>query len=169
MISRLLGTSDFPDPGDLSRLLGALDIKNAFLQANGFDREVYLRAPCERNSKDTRRVWQLRAPAYGSNDAPAAFRRSLRKYPANPAESLSSVGLHFKASPFDPCVHFVYQKSGSAVGVNVTHIDDIPGPGEPDLSLKARSFLETRFGKLEVREGSFVHVGMELAQEKDSL
>ena len=34
----------------------SLDIANAFLRADGFDREVYLRAPCGWNSEDTRRV-----------------------------------------------------------------------------------------------------------------
>ena len=48
----------------------SLDIKNAFLQADGFDREVYLRAPCGWNSKDVRRIWRLRAPAFARNDAP---------------------------------------------------------------------------------------------------
>ena len=36
--------------------LWSLDIKNAFLQADGFDRDVLLRAPCAWNSKDSRRV-----------------------------------------------------------------------------------------------------------------
>ena len=38
------------------RLLCNPDIKNAFLLADGFGREVYLRAACEWNSKNTRRV-----------------------------------------------------------------------------------------------------------------
>ena len=75
-----------------------LDIKNACLQADVFGREVYLRAPRGWNSKDARRVWKLRAPAYGLNDAPAVFHRSLRKYSANSVESLSSAGLRFEVS-----------------------------------------------------------------------
>ena len=43
--------------------LWSLDIKNASLQADGSDRDVLLRAPCEWNSKNSRRVWKLRAPA----------------------------------------------------------------------------------------------------------
>ena len=60
-------------------LLRSLDIKNAFLQADGFDRVVYLRAPSERHPKDTRRVRQIQAAAYGLNDAPMAARRPLRE------------------------------------------------------------------------------------------
>ena len=83
------------------------DSKNAFLQADGFDREVSRRAPSEWNSKDTRRVWKLMAPAYGLNDAPAAFHRSLRKYLENSVESLPCVGLRFEVSSFDPRLYFV--------------------------------------------------------------
>ena len=47
------------------------DIKNAFPQADGFDREVYRRAPREWNPRDTRRVWKPGTPAHGLQDAPA--------------------------------------------------------------------------------------------------
>ena len=145
--------------------LWTLDIKNAFLQADGFIREVNLPAPSAWNSRDTRRVWKLRAPAYALNDAPVAAHRSRRKYVVNSAASLSSVGLRFEFPSFDPRMCFVPRGSGSAVGVSATHIDDILGRGEPEISPKARNSSGKRFGTLEVREGSFVHVGMELAQE----
>ena len=41
--------------------LWSLDIKNAFGQADGFDRDVFRRAPCGWNSTDARRAWKLRA------------------------------------------------------------------------------------------------------------
>ena len=147
--------------------LRSLETKNAFLQADGFGRDVLLRAPCEWNSKESRRVWKLQAPAYGLNDAPAAFRRPLRKYLVNSVHSLSTVGLRFEVSSFDRWLHFVYRKLGSAVGAITTHIDDLLGCGEDGLLVKVRGYSEKRFGKLEVQEGSCVHVGVELAQEKD--
>ena len=147
--------------------LWSLEIKNAFPQAHGFDREVYLRAPCEWNSKDTRRVWQLRKPAYRLHGAPAASHRSFHKNLVNSAKSLSSVGLRRDVSSFDPFMYFAYRKSGSAVGVLANHIDDILGCGVPDLLVEARGFLDKRFGEMEAEEESFVHAGMELGQEKD--
>ena len=143
------------------------DIKNAFLLADGFGRDVYLRAPCVWNSKKTRRVWILIAPAYGLNDAPVAFRRSLRIFLVNSVESLASVGLRCGVSPFDPRLYFVYNRSGSAVGAIATHIDDILGCGEYGLLAKIRPFSEKRFGTLGAQEWSLVHVDMELPQEKD--
>ena len=41
------------------------------------------------------------------------------------------------------------------------------GHGVPDILPDARKITGKRFGKLKVQEGSSVHVGMELAQEKD--
>ena len=57
------------------RKLRGRDIKNAFLQAGGLDRDVFLHAPMEWDSTCTMRVWKLKAPAYGLNDAPVAFYR----------------------------------------------------------------------------------------------
>ena len=62
------------------RAIWSLDVKNALLRADGFDRAVYVRAPCKWISKDDRRIRRLRAPAYGLNDAPVAFRRPSHKY-----------------------------------------------------------------------------------------
>ena len=56
---------------------------------------------------------------------------------------------------------------GGAVGAIAEQIDDISGRGEPGLLSKARGFLDKRFGKFKVQEGSFVHVGMQLVQKKD--
>ena len=126
--------------------LWGLDIENVFPQADGFGREVVLRVPCEWNPKDTRRVWKSRAPAYGLNDAPASFHRSLHRHPANSAESLSSVGLRPEVSSFGPRVYFVYRESGRAVGVIATHIYDILGRGKPDLLPKVRRLLERDLG-----------------------
>ena len=93
--------------------------------------------------------------------------RSLQKYLVNSAESSPSGGPRFEASSCDPCLYFVLRKSGGAVGATTTQIDDISGCGEPGLQLKARRFLEKRFGKLKVQDESFVNVGIELAQGRN--
>ena len=86
----------------------SLDIKNAFLQADGFDRVVFLQAPDEWNPETECRVWKLKAPAYGLNDAPAAFHRSLKKHLLNKTLSMESTGLYCVGSPFDPCLFFTF-------------------------------------------------------------
>ena len=61
--------------------LWSLEIRNAFLQADGLGREVYLRSARGWNSKDTRRAWKLRTPAGGLNDAPVALHGSRNRCP----------------------------------------------------------------------------------------
>ena len=73
------------------------DIENACLRAGGLGREVFVCAPREWDAKDARRIWRLRAPAYGLNDAPVAVRRVLRKCLVTSAESLSKMGLKFES------------------------------------------------------------------------
>ena len=45
--------------------LWVLDIKDAFLQEDGFVRDVFIQSPPEWLSGDSRRVWKLNAPVYG--------------------------------------------------------------------------------------------------------
>ena len=90
------------------RAIWSLDIKDDFLKADGFGREVHVHAQREWISKDDRRVWRLRAPVYGLNGAPVEFRRRLRKFRASSAESLSCGGLRFEASSPDPRLGHAY-------------------------------------------------------------
>ena len=59
--------------------LWSLNIKDAFLRADEFDRGVCLRAPEEWDPPSETRVWKLKAPAFGLNDALAAFHRSHKR------------------------------------------------------------------------------------------
>ena len=111
------------------------------------------------------RVWELKAPAYGLNDAPVACRRSLKRHLLNKEQSMKKVGLFCVSSTFDPCLFYIFNGKGPAVGVFATHIDDILGCGEPGVMDKLRQFSELRFGKLKVQEKQSVHVGLELAQD----
>ena len=142
--------------------LRILDIKNAFLQSDGFDRDVFLHAPAEWDKSRMERAWNSKAPAYGVNDAPAAVRRSLERYILNSGLSMKCVGRRCQATTFDSCLFFVFRGEGHAVGAFAAHIDDILGRGEPGVLAKIRNFSERRFGGLKLQESSFVHVGVEL-------
>ena len=107
--------------------LWSLDIKNAFLQADPFPREVYLQAPREWCPCNPCRVWRLNDPAYGLNDAPAEFHKTLKRYLVKSQESLQLAGLRFETSTLDPCLYTVLNTGGGVVGVFSTHIDDILG------------------------------------------
>ena len=68
--------------------LWSLDIKNAFLQADPFPREVYLQASREWCPRTLSRIWRLNAPAYGLNGAPVEFHKTLKRYLVKSQESL---------------------------------------------------------------------------------
>ena len=82
----------------------------------------------------SRRVWTLNAPAYGLNDAPVAFRRTLKRYLPYIKDSPKSADLQLEASEFDTCLFFVHRSSGPAAGVITTHIDDLLSCGETEVS-----------------------------------
>ena len=96
--------------------LWSLDIKNAFLQADPFSREVYLRAPREWCPRAHSQIWRLNAPAYGLNDAPVEFHKTLKRYLVKSTESLKLVGLRFETSKLDPCFYTVFTGCDEAVG-----------------------------------------------------
>ena len=133
----------------------------AFLQADVSQRNLFLQAPPEWEPSDSRRFWKLNAPAYGRNDAPVAFQKTIQRYLLNCEESIRDVGLMYKASSFDPCLYFIYDKTNVAVGVFTTHIDDILGCGLHGTLEGTRKFSGKRFGPLKLQESEFVHVGME--------
>ena len=87
-------------------------IENAFLQAGGFARNVFLQGPVEWGPLRSDRIWKLQAPGRGLNDAPAAFRRSPKRHILDPDNSMRGAGLRCQASLFDPCPLFVFRGKG---------------------------------------------------------
>ena len=79
----------------------SLDMEETSLQADCFSRDGFPRFPPKRNSENTY--------------------RPLRKYLFNSADLPVKVGLRFEVSPYDPCLYFVFGKTGGAVGAFTTH------------------------------------------------
>ena len=137
--------------------LRSLDIKNAFLQADGFARNFFSINPQDGNRR-ANRARKLKAPAYGLNGAPVAFHRPLEGHLLNPG----NVSRNGTLTPA-----FVFRGTGSAARVFTTRIDDIVGCGEPKGLIKIRQFLEQRSGELKRQDPSSFHAGMELAKKSD--
>ena len=145
--------------------LWSVDVKNACHQSDGFGRGVFIQSPPEWLPGDSRRAWKLNAPAYGLNDAPVAFHRSLKRYLVNDADPLQAADFRLEASKFDPCPFFVYRGSGPAVGVIATHIDVLFGCGERDILQRLEKFLAARFGPVKVQKDNFTQIGMDILQK----
>ena len=84
----------------------SLDIKNTSPQVDGFSRDVFPQAPMEWELSRAKLKWELRAPAYGLNDALAACRRSPQEYLLNSGEPMNQLGLLSQVSTSDPCLYF---------------------------------------------------------------
>ena len=74
-------------------IVWGMGIEDAFLRADGFELEGYLRAPSEWVPQGPNSIWELRYPAYGLNDALTAPRRPLSWYLLRNNDPLSLVVL----------------------------------------------------------------------------
>ena len=125
----------------------SLDIKNAFSQVDGFGRDGCLQAPVGWEPWRSDRIWKLKASAYGLNDAPVAFHRSLMRQILNSEAPMKHVGLRRQASTFESCVFLILRGAGRALGAFATHFDGVLGRGEPDVLPEIREYLEQHFSK----------------------
>ena len=92
-----------------------LGMKGGSPEVDGSDRELHLRAPQDRNPLGAQRIRKRRAPAYGSNDAPAACRETLDCSLLRKQGSLALVSLKLRPSSFDPgffCIPCRWWRSG---------------------------------------------------------
>ena len=143
------------------------DIKNAFPDADGFTRDVFLHAPPEWEPSKACRFWKINAPAYGLNDAPVAFRQSPQKHLVSSELSLTKVGMENKVLPFGPCMYSVFREGGGAIGASTANTDGISGCGGPGVLGETQTYSGARFGVLKLQESSFAHVGIEVSQAND--
>ena len=105
--------------------LRSVDIRAAFLQAKGLEREVFMAPP-----KDIQKpgiLWKLRKPLYGLNDA-------SRKFWLKVKEVFRDFGL--KKLVGDEALYYKHNKDGNLEGMISTHVDDFSLAGSKD-------FLET--------------------------
>ena len=80
------------------------------MQADGFRRGVYRRAPASCDPDGVCRIGKLRAPAYGLSDARAVFRRTLIRYLVRSDNSRAHLGLKVQASSFRLRLYFIFRK-----------------------------------------------------------
>lgn len=132
--------------------LRKMDVKSAYLQAKGFDRDVYVRPPREENDKTG--LWKLLKPAYGLTESGRLW--YLTSYQALTAD------FGFTRSRYDPSLY--YKKQDKEMLILVVQVDDYLYAGTPALSSEFESFLQKQFhvGTLESR--SFDIMGARLQQ-----
>merc|ERR1712030_28250 len=102
--------------------LRSVDIRAAFLQAKGLEREVFMLPP-----KDVQKpgiLWRLRKPLYGLNDA-------SRKFWLKVKEVFGDFSL--KKLSGDEALYYKHNKNGDLEGMVSTHVDDFSLAGMKDF------------------------------------
>ena len=91
----------------------SFDIRVAFLQARGLDREVYMEPPAE--IKKEGKIWKLKKPLYGLNDAFIKFWLKVR-------EVFNECGL--KILKGDEAFYYWQDAERNLDGMVSSHVDD---------------------------------------------
>ena len=136
--------------------IGEMDVTAAFLQSNGFSREIYVRPPKEEQSP--RKLWRLLAGVYGLVD-------SGKLWYITSNDALTSKGGLTK-SKFEPTLY--YRKNGSElVFLLVTQVDNYIYCGTNDEIKRFENFLQAEFDIGELKHKSFTLYGCEIHQSTD--
>merc|ERR1712002_185008 len=98
--------------------LRSLDIRAAFLQAKGLDREVFMEPP--KDVKKEGKLWKLKKPLYGLNDASRKFWLKVR-------EVFGECKL--KILDGDEAFYFRHDEEGNLEGMVSSHVDDFISAG----------------------------------------
>ena len=143
--------------------LRSIDIRAAFLQAKNLDHEVYLEPP--KDVKKEGKIWKLRKPLYGLNDASRKFWLRVKKV-------FEDIGM--KRLDGDEAFYYKHDKERKLEGMISSHVDDFNLAGTKcfinDVTEKIKEALdvskiedsEFRFTGIDVRK---VDGGIEISME----
>jgi hypothetical protein len=129
-----------------------VDVKNAFLQGEPLDRDVFMSLPKD-VSLPPGKVWKLLKPLYGLGDASQRWHTK--------AKGIFVGKLKGVQSRVDPAV-FIWSKDGVTIGVLSAHVDDFYFGGTPEWE---KFFLENLTREVEVGEvevGTFRYAGLDV-------
>ena len=107
-----------------------MDLRNAFLLADATRRGAIRRAPPGRNLLGASRVSTLRYPAYGLNEAPAAFYKTPYEYLLGAGGSANMEGLRFATPTFGRHLHTINKATSGSASAPTAHVDDVLGCGQ---------------------------------------
>ena len=134
-----------------------LDIKCAYLQGDEIGRAVFIKPPCE---VETKKLWKLKKAVYGLKDAAKVWYEKVIKVVEN---------LGGERSVFEPTLFIWKDKSKKVIGVMCSHVDDFCFGG-------TKTFEEDVIGKLgkllkvgEMQERDFKYIGVRVNQVNNEI
>ena len=134
-----------------------MDVKSAYLQADGYEREVYILPPTE--DKNRSNAWLLKRPAYGLVD-------SGRLWYLTSDKALISLGLTRCSN--EHSTYYAMDETGLAFLV-VVQVDNYIYSGTTIWVEKFESFMKRRFHIGECLHGDFEVYGCRVSQTADKI
>ena len=133
--------------------VNSIDIKAAFLQSEGIEREVYLIPPAEANC-DRTILWKLERCVYGLNDAARKWYLTVRAF----LLKMNCVQLIT-----DPAAFYWYH-NGKLSGIFLMHVDDFLWGGNARFETNIVSKLRNHFKVRDQNCNIFKYIGMNIQQ-----
>ncbi len=134
-----------------------MDVTAAFLQARGFNRDIFVRPPREEGAQGV--LWKLTAAAYGLVDSGRLWYLT----------SDSALVNKFKItkSKLENTLYFRRAQTGELCFVLICQVDNYIYAGRPDQIVAFKAFLQTEFEVGELCRQQFNVYGCEFDQHKD--
>jgi len=137
--------------------IGSMDVRAAFLQADGFNRTIYVRPPREEDQRDI--YWQLLAAAYGLVDSGRLW------YLTSNAALCNEYGL--KRSAYESTLYYERNKDGNLELLVVVQVDNYIYTGCNNNMNRFEKFLRAAFEVGEIERNSFDIYGAHLSRNSD--
>jgi transposase InsO family protein/G:T-mismatch repair DNA endonuclease (very short patch repair protein) len=141
----------------LEQKIHAKDVKSAFLQGKGIERDVYIIPPVEEYQRNI--LWKLNKVVYGLNDASRNWYQTVLK-------EMNKTGC--QASVYDGAL-FYYKLANELAGMMVCHVDDFLDSGNEDFSQNVMNKITQKFKIGKEEDTAFRYVGVNVQQTKENI
>ena len=135
--------------------IGSMDAIAAFLQAVGFNRDIFVKPPPEERVRNI--LWKLKAAAYGLADSGRLW------YLTSNVALCQKFGL--KKSTLEPTLYYHKDAHENLKLLVLVQVDNYIYTGVEDQMLLFESFLQSCFNIGSVERGSFHVYGCEIEQD----
>ena len=134
--------------------IAQMDIKTAYLQAQGFNRQIFVRPPKE--VKDRSGLWKLCAPAYGLVDSGRLWYRT--------SDCALISDYHLTRSRYEHTLYYKQDASHSLTFLLVTQVDNYIYTGTENEISSFESFLQDHFKVGTLEKTNLNVMGTEITQ-----
>jgi len=134
--------------------IAEMDITAAYLQAKGFEREIFVRPPAQENHSN--HIWKLTKAAYGLADSGRLW------YLTSDSAIVEKFGA--TRSKLEPTLYYSKNKEGNLSFLMVAQVDNYIYAGDQDNLKKFETFLHSEFDVGELEHESFKVFGCEINQ-----